>query len=181
MRRTILATVVAVVLSITGTASAFEKIPEPAPLDEMVANRLAEAVAETDEITALKILPVIEAEAKEVRADWVRSYELQQDRIAAAEAAEAQPSYNASSAPVVTGGGDIYDALARCESGGDPLKNTGNGYYGAFQFLPSTWNRFHPGLPIDYSYAVQKAAAIRLIALSGWGQFPACAAMLGML
>ncbi len=31
-------------------------------------------------------------------------------------------------------------ALRGCEAGGDYTRNSGNGYYGAYQFLPATWN-----------------------------------------
>lgn len=31
-------------------------------------------------------------------------------------------------------------ALRGCETGGNYSRNSGNGYYGAYQFLPSTWN-----------------------------------------
>lgn len=31
-------------------------------------------------------------------------------------------------------------ALRTCETGGNYARNSGNGYYGAYQFLPSTWN-----------------------------------------
>lgn len=31
-------------------------------------------------------------------------------------------------------------ALRTCETGGNYTRNSGNGYYGAYQFLPSTWN-----------------------------------------
>lgn len=31
--------------------------------------------------------------------------------------------------------------LRMCESGGNYQRNSGNGFYGAYQFLPSTWNR----------------------------------------
>jgi len=37
--------------------------------------------------------------------------------------------------------GHIWEALRHCEAGGDYTKNTGNGFYGAYQFLQSTWNR----------------------------------------
>ena len=33
-----------------------------------------------------------------------------------------------------------WDQVARCESGGNWAINTGNGYYGAYQFAPTTWN-----------------------------------------
>jgi resuscitation-promoting factor RpfB len=86
---------------------------------------------------------------------------------------------SASSAPVT---GDVFDALAQCESGGDPRKNTGNGYYGAFQFKLSTWRGLGmSGNPIDHSYAVQKAAAQRLVARAGFrSQFPGCSRKLGL-
>lgn len=35
--------------------------------------------------------------------------------------------------------------LRLCESGGDYSTNTGNGYYGAYQFSPSTWNYWQTG------------------------------------
>lgn len=79
--------------------------------------------------------------------------------------------------------GDRFDALAQCESGGDPTTNTGNGYYGAFQFSKSTWDSMGTGIayPHHASYEVQKDAAIRLQARSGWGQWPACSRKLGYL
>lgn len=77
--------------------------------------------------------------------------------------------------------GDIFWQLALCESGGTNA-NTGNGYYGYFQFLPSTWQSLgYAGLPTDYSYATQREGAAALQARSGWGQWPACAASLGLL
>ncbi len=39
------------------------------------------------------------------------------------------------------GNREIWDAIARCESGGNWAINTGNGYYGGVQFDQSTWER----------------------------------------
>ncbi len=68
--------------------------------------------------------------------------------------------------------------LGSCEAGMDPAKNTGNGYYGAFQFSAGTWNSMGTGYaradlaPLD----VQKAAVQRLLARSSiYTQFPGCA------
>lgn len=78
---------------------------------------------------------------------------------------------------------DIYMQLAYCESGARWDYNGSSGYDGAFQFSPSTWN----GMGTGYAFAylappeVQIDAAKRLIARSGWGQFPLCARKLGML
>lgn len=78
--------------------------------------------------------------------------------------------------------GDVFDALAACESGGDPTTNTGNGFGGAFQFTASTWRSMGTGysVPWDAPYSVQKDAARRLQARSGWGQWPGCARKLGL-
>lgn len=74
-----------------------------------------------------------------------------------------------------------FSALAQCESGNDYGSNTGNGYYGAFQFSASTWSSLgYPGLPSNSAPATQNQAAERLQAQSGWGQWPACAAALGL-
>lgn len=39
---------------------------------------------------------------------------------------------------------EIIQALRQCETGGNYTTNTGNGYYGAYQFLISTWDRVAP-------------------------------------
>jgi resuscitation-promoting factor RpfB len=81
----------------------------------------------------------------------------------------------------VARGDDVWSRLAQCESGGNPATATGNGYYGAFQFLPSTWRSIgETGLPHQFSYEHQLEAAKRLQARSGWSQWPACARKLGL-
>jgi uncharacterized protein YabE (DUF348 family) len=76
----------------------------------------------------------------------------------------------------------VWAALAECESGGDPTANTGNGYYGLYQFSLSTWQAMGgSGLPSDASAAEQTMRAQALQQQSGWGQWPACAASLGLL
>lgn len=76
--------------------------------------------------------------------------------------------------------GDAFDRLAMCEAGGDPTLVDGP-FYGAFQFMIDTWHSIGmAGTPTDYPYAVQKAAAQRLQARDGWGQWPACSRKLGL-
>lgn len=69
-----------------------------------------------------------------------------------------------------------WAALARCESGGDPRKNTGNGFYGAYQFMASTWHRVGgQGLPSQASLAEQTYRAQILLSRSSWQQqWPVC-------
>ena len=68
--------------------------------------------------------------------------------------------------------------LGSCEAGMDPTKNTGNGYYGAFQFSYATWRSMNTGYeradlaPLE----VQIDAVQRLLSRSSiYTQFPACA------
>ncbi len=72
---------------------------------------------------------------------------------------------------------DIYSQIRGCESGGNYSTNTGNGYYGAYQFSQSTWNSLgYAGNPASASPATQDAAAAQLAARSGFGQWPVCGA-----
>lgn len=79
--------------------------------------------------------------------------------------------------------GGVWDALARCESGGRPGAISSNGkYYGLFQFSLSTWRAMGgSGLPSDAPASEQLQRAQALQARSGWGQWPACASKLGLL
>lgn len=78
--------------------------------------------------------------------------------------------------------GDPWSALAHCESTGNPRAVSASGKYrGLFQFSMETWRSVgETGDPIDASPEVQLAAAQRLQARSGWGQWPQCASRLGL-
>lgn len=118
---------------------------------------------------------------------------------AAAQAAAAQAAQGAPSAPglaqLVTTGvagsrwvgtpapptAAAFGALRQCESGGDYQANTGNGYYGAYQFAESTWLSLgESGLPSAAPPAVQDAAAAKEQQLAGWGAWPECSLILGL-
>jgi hypothetical protein len=109
-------------------------------------------------------------------------------QVVAAEPAESAPT--PVKAAVVTRStadtGDDRDApnfarLRQCESNGNYATNTGNGYYGAYQFSADTWHALgYDGLPSDAPPEVQDEAAHRLQARSGWGQWPACSRRLGL-
>ncbi len=112
-------------------------------------------------------------------------------RYLAAQAAAAPPAQPASPAPptptptvpAATGAADggVWAELRQCESGGNYAEDDGNGYYGAYQFALGTWAALgYGGLPSQAPPAVQDAAAQALQARSGWGQWPACAARLGL-
>jgi hypothetical protein len=74
-----------------------------------------------------------------------------------------------------------FAAIRRCEASGDYSLNTGNGYYGAYQFAVQTWiDLGETGLPSAAPPATQDAAAYRLYLKSGWSSWPACAAITGL-
>jgi LysM repeat protein len=89
----------------------------------------------------------------------------------------------AAAAPaVVTGGGlgGVWACIRQHESGGNYATNTGNGYYGAYQFSLSTWRAMGgSGLPSSAPPAVQDALAQKLQAQSGFGQWPMTSRMCG--
>jgi uncharacterized protein YabE (DUF348 family) len=94
---------------------------------------------------------------------------------------EPEPAPEPEPEPEYVASGDVWAALAECESGGDPTINTGNGYYGLYQFSLPTWQAMGgSGLPSDASAAEQTMRAQALQQQSGWGQWPACAASLGL-
>ncbi len=89
-------------------------------------------------------------------------------------------------APAADGGavptGDVWAALAQCESGGNPTIVSSNGlYHGLYQFSVGTWESVGgTGLPSQASPAEQTERAMILQARSGWGQWPHCSSKLGL-
>lgn len=77
--------------------------------------------------------------------------------------------------------GDIWDQLAKCESGGNWSINTGNGYYGGLQFSQGAWNSVGgAGLPSDASRDEQIEKGKALQAKRGWGAWGLCAKKLNL-
>ena len=75
----------------------------------------------------------------------------------------------------------VWACIRDHESGDNYGEATGNGFYGAYQFLPSTWDhvvealglaQYADGRPDLAPPTVQDQAAVWLQANSGWGQWP---------
>jgi uncharacterized protein YabE (DUF348 family) len=84
--------------------------------------------------------------------------------------------------PPVSNGGQ-WDALSRCEAGGNWAINTGNGFYGGVQFDQNTWER-NGGL--RYAPRADLATREEQIAIAevtrarqGWGAWPVCSGRVG--
>jgi hypothetical protein len=95
---------------------------------------------------------------------------LEQERPAAPPPSAAGPAPEAPS--------HDWDAVARCESGGNWSINTGNGFYGGLQFTPSTWLAFGGA---DFAPRAdlatrdqQIAVAEKVLAVQGPGAWPTC-------
>ena len=89
----------------------------------------------------------------------------------------AAPAVVASSAParVVTAApsGDLFSRIRARESGGNYAENTGNGYYGAYQFSLGTWASVGgTGNPANASPAEQDMRAQMLYAERGCSPWP---------
>ncbi len=74
-----------------------------------------------------------------------------------------------------------WHALRDCESGDRYDEDTGNGYYGAYQFAPTTWWELgYDGLPSEAPPVVQNRAAVRLQRIAGWSAWPVCSEVVGL-
>lgn len=72
-----------------------------------------------------------------------------------------------------------WEALRECESGNNYRIDTGNGYYGAYQFNLSTWASYGPpGNPAQAPPAEQDRRAKALYAARGAQPWPVCGRLL---
>ena len=126
------------------------------------------------------------------RSDWAKALELaaararrearERVRLQAVQAAAVSRSYQPppvpAPAPPRSGKADWW-AIAQCESGGRWDINSGNGFWGGLQFLPSTWFGYGGGPfdgkgPFPYSAGQQIAVAERVLAGQGPQAWPNC-------
>lgn len=80
--------------------------------------------------------------------------------------------------------GGLAEAMARlrqCEAGGRYDRNSGNGYYGAYQYNISTWAGYGGyNVPSDAPGDVQDAKALETYNRRGWQPWPGCTRSLGL-
>jgi hypothetical protein len=88
--------------------------------------------------------------------------------------APSRPTIHAKAASISPNISAIFACIRQKESGGNYAENTGNGYYGAYQFDLGTWQRLgYPGRPDQAAPAVQDAAAQKLYSERGFAPWPA--------
>jgi hypothetical protein len=75
----------------------------------------------------------------------------------------------------------MLQQLRQCESGGNYGINSGNGYYGAYQFNLQTWRGVGgSGYPHQNPPHVQDEMATRLYESRGWSPWPSCSRKHGL-
>ncbi|WP_439675775.1 transglycosylase family protein [Embleya sp. MST-111070] len=88
-------------------------------------------------------------------------------------------------APAEAVSDDVWDRLAECESSGRWSLDSGNGYYGGLQILPSTWDEAggqeYADRPDRATREEQIAVAEQILSMQGWEAWPQCARQIGML
>ena len=102
---------------------------------------------------------------------------LREDRIAEARQTEPQPEWAAADGEAIAGVPTAtLEAIASCESGGDPTTVSADGTYrGKYQFDTGTWASVGgSGDPAAAPEAEQDYRAATLYARSGPGQWPVC-------
>lgn len=68
-----------------------------------------------------------------------------------------------------------WDAVAKCESGGNWSTDTGNGYYGGLQISPATWRaNGGKGMPDQASREEQIRVAENVLKSQGMDAWPVC-------
>jgi hypothetical protein len=78
-------------------------------------------------------------------------------------------------APPAPAASPVLEAIAACESGGNPATDTGNGFYGKYQFSLSTWSSVGgSGNPAHAPEAEQDRRAAILYARAGSAPWPVC-------
>ena len=86
-----------------------------------------------------------------------------------------RPHAQAAPAPRNATASPTLEAIAACESGGDPTTDTGSGFYGKYQFSLETWAAVGgTGDPAAASEAEQDRRAAMLYAQAGASPWPVC-------
>lgn len=136
----------------------------------------------------VELVPAVKGTKKVVRAERYQNDNLVSSDVVneeiLVEAVPAQVARGTKPAAPAVAGGSVWDALAMCESTGNWAINTGNGFFGGLQFTPSTWLGFGGGAYAPSAHLAtreeQIAIAEKVLAVQGWGAWPACTAKLGL-
>jgi hypothetical protein len=113
---------------------------------------------------------------KRITADLLAAIDRKQNPpVVTTEPTITETTTTAEPTPVTGGAGGDLASIRACESGGNYSTNTGNGYYGAYQFNLGTWQAAGgTGNPATASPAEQDAVAAAWIAAGNRSAWPNC-------
>lgn len=141
-------------------------------LDTATAQPVKLQIARAD-IEAEILSPLRAAQAKAAAAEKARLARLAKQRTAST--ASTTVRVNAPATP------ENMMKLRFCESGGRYDRNSGNGYYGAYQYDIRTWANYGGYARADLAPAeVQDAKFLETYARRGWSPWPSCSRKLGL-
>jgi hypothetical protein len=127
------------------------------------------------------LAPLHAAQAAQAQAEAAATAAAAAQAQAAATAAAAAQMAAQAHPVTVSATGDAFTQLRYCEAGGDYTRNSGNGYFGAYQYSIGTWNSYGGfARPDQAPAAVQDAKAHADQATRGWSPWPACSRKLGL-
>jgi Transglycosylase-like domain len=160
------------------SAQAQTTVAQAAVLEQQAATTLASA--EQAETAATQKAAAVQAQqaAMQMQLDQARTtlVALQAQQTVAQPAP--QPAAQAVPVSAPASGTHDWDAVARCESGGNWSINTGNGYYGGLQFSQSTWNAYggaaYAARADLATKSQQIAIAEKVLVGQGAGAWPIC-------
>lgn len=161
------------------TASAHaETVPYEINIDTTTAGAVVVKQAAQPDFDIDVVAPLRAAQAAKAAAEAAEAA-----RVAAAQKAAARAAVR--TAPAVTVSVDVAEGLRRirmCESGGVYTRNSGNGYFGAYQYNLGTWGGYGGYARPDLAPAeVQDAKAAADVAARGYRPWASCARMNGLL
>ena len=154
-------------------AAADTTLNDDTTLDDEVFEAQVQAIS--DVVTFTKFAKAVEFLEK---LQFVKAFsdEVARQEAQARAAEQAARTSRGGERTTASGGGGAGGSLAcirNHESGGNYGSNTGNGYYGAYQFSQSTWQSVGgTGSPAAASPAEQDMRAQQLLDRSGSGQWP---------
>jgi hypothetical protein len=153
-----------------------QSVPSNLKLDTTKPSAVVAAPVAKPDFDTEVLLPLKAAQAAKAQAEAAA-----QAQAAAAQAAAAK-AQAPKVAPVIVSGDDAYAQVRNCEAGGDYTRNSGNGYYGAYQYNLGTWGNYGGYARPDLAPAsVQDEKAHLDVARRGWSPWPSCARRAGLL
>ena len=155
---------------------AVSKLPAPAPEQRADnAPSLISSPVAGDPLDHQEARDRLLAATRGARRDVARQREAAERSQRVSPAGERTASSLAESSPVASASPQL-EAIAACESGGDPSAIGGGGAYrGKYQFTPATWQAVGgSGDPAAAPEAEQDRRAAILYAQSGAAQWPSC-------